>query len=193
MNFNLSLFSEDGQSGLIDLDALWEDEPMSKVKLGPFSRIHVSILKQKLEKDGILFETEEDPDLLRQFAQNARRREPTNYPTYSGAAEYIYIEIEKEHLLRIKKDLDQMGFALVDSEPPEGEDYYCPSCDYASPEPGICPRHGLQLLDFSGWAERKSVDWKTLRMRAFFWIALALSVAIFGYGIWFFVRDHFFL
>lgn len=163
---------------------------MSKVKLGPFSRIHVSLLKQKLEKDGITFETEEDADLLREFAQRARQNKSMTNPTFSGSAEYIFIEIEKEHLLRIKKDLDKMGFAIVESEPVEGEDYYCPSCDFTSNEPGLCPKHGLRLLDFSGWTEEKRFDWKSFRSRAFFWISAFLTVAIFGYGVFFFIRDH---
>lgn len=130
---------------------------MSKVRLGPFSKIQVSLLQQKLEKEDIPSESFEDPDLLRDFTKNIRHQRPSIYPTYSGAAEYIFLEVEREHLLLIKQDLDEMGFPLVKAEaPPEGEDYFCPRCKYSSHAPGLCPTHQLPLLDFSGWVENKN-------------------------------------
>jgi hypothetical protein len=129
---------------------------MSKVRLGPFSKIHISLLQQKLEKENISSEIYEDLDLLREFAQKARSQKIVSYPTFSGAAEYIYLEIEKEYLLLIKQDLDKMGFPPVRAEaPPEGEDYFCPSCKFSSSAPGVCPVHQLRLLDFSNWIESK--------------------------------------
>ena len=153
---------------------------MSKIRLGPFSKIHVSLLRQKLEKENVSIETYEDSDLLREFANTTRQQKITSYPTFSGSAEYIFMEIEREHLLLIKQDLDEMGFPPVKAEaPPEGDDYFCPSCKFSSSAPGVCPTHHLKLLDFSSWVEDRSTRKEKLS-RLLYQAALLVLLFILG-------------
>lgn len=125
---------------------------MSKIRIGPLSEVHFSDLKKILEPV-ILgpLQRIDDPDLLKSF-YNQTNSHVGYYPTFSGLPEFIFIEVEKEHLLHIKAYLDRIGLPLVQGEAPQSvRDYLCPKCDYQGTAPGVCPKHDEPLLDFSTW------------------------------------------
>ncbi len=80
------------------------------------------------------------------------------YPTYQGIEPYIYMDLGPQALLLLKKDLEKMGFDIVerDRSVPEKPEFLCPQCDHVSEWPGECPQHHVKLLTFEEWnAQRR--------------------------------------
>jgi len=148
---------------------------MSKVQIGPLSELHFSDLKEILEPVQGPLERHEDVELLREFQRRTTPIGPVYYPQFSGLPEFIYTEVEKDHLLLVKGYLDKIGMPLVLTSPlEEQEDYLCPRCKYSARAPGLCPKHQVPLLDFSSWVATKNVR-IDIGFR-YFYIAVLLAV-----------------
>lgn len=154
---------------------------MFNVKLGPLSLIHFSKLEEKLNKLNIPFQKIEDLELMKNHLDSARQKEmrdPTRsqHPVYSGISpEYIYLEIDKEAVLLLKQDLDNIGVTWGQHLEPEPiEEYLCTECSYISESQGRCPVHKKLLLNYSDWVE----DQKKVRPMGRFWRYLLLSIPL---------------
>jgi hypothetical protein len=151
---------------------------MSKVRLGPFSEVQFSQLQEAVANAGGTVDRINDSALLTTYYDEAKKKTITPYPTYSGAPEFIFLEVEKEFLLALKKDLEKMGMPLVETQPlPEGEEYLCPKCKYVATAPGLCPEHGVPLLEFSDWVEARRKLSATAAGRMMRWLLAAAFIA----------------
>ena len=84
------------------------------VRLGPFSELHYSLLTKKLEEAGAAFTRIEEPELVQAYIAARKHVEVHLHPSYSGSLpEYIFLDVQKEYLLLIKRDLDALGFSLL--------------------------------------------------------------------------------
>jgi hypothetical protein len=153
---------------------------MSKVRLGPFSEIQYSKIKDAIVGAGGSVERFNDSRLRDDFYKNRNARGISAYPEYKGMPEFIFVEVDKEFLLLIKMDLEKMGMPLVTSEaPPVVDEFLCPLCRYVSAEPGLCPIHKVPLLDFSTWVEFKRTRGEK-GGRAFGVILFVIAVLVLG-------------
>lgn len=157
---------------------------MSLIRIGPFSVVHFSLLKEKLEENKIDFFVVEDPTLLDSYREQLKTHEKGRHPahpTYSGIApEYIFVDIKKENILIIKKELDKLGVSLVETAQPESiEEYQCKHCDYYSEKPGYCPKHDIPLITRSEWLQKKRELSFTGRIISVLLILLLLGFLIF--------------
>lgn len=156
-----------------------------KIKLGPFSEMHFSSLVSKLDNVHVPYERVDEPELLQSYLSDQKKREVITSPTFSGQLpEYIFLVIEKEHVLRIKKDLQDLGVPLVESEPLAAEEFFCPNCDHAAFFRSSCPRHGVVLLSYSDWLSHK----KNHQSQGHRWAA-RIVLLIYLVGILYFTRE----
>lgn len=153
---------------------------MAKLRIGPFSEIHISKLEQKLTSAGIAFEKTEDPSHLAAYEQKMKQRNSTHeviYPVYSGhSPEYLFIELEKSDIFHIRQDLNDLGYSLQDSAEQFAEEYYCTKCDYKADTQARCPRHNLLLLNYGDWLSARNKPSFTGRIAAVLFIIIFLSL-----------------
>lgn len=166
---------------------------MAKVRLGPFSEMHFTKLKEKLDQAQIPFEKSEDGELLKVYLEKmqiqAHGRYPS-HPVYSGILpEHIFIELEKSGLLVIKEELDNLGQPPVERpQPQDVDEYFCPQCDFHSDHGGQCPKHGISLLNYSDWVSNKSKP--TLVGRIILLVLLALGISVIVYILSISLKDN---
>ncbi len=167
---------------------------MSKIKIGPLSRTHCSLIREKLQNANVSFEITEDPEALNSFQNEFKSQPITNYPTYSGAPEYIYIEFDKEHIFHIRKEIDKLGISLKQFTPedsPQAE-YICPKCKYISTSAGFCPVHQWPLVEYFKWARQRyrikyNLEWLILLSLA----VIAIVLAFFNSKTFFILKTNF--
>lgn len=147
--------------------------------------MHFSSLISKLDSVQVPYERVDEPELLQSYLSAQKKREVITSPTFSGQLpEYIFLVIEKEHVLRIKKDLQDLGVSLVVTEPLITEEFFCPNCDYSALAKVSCPRHGASLLSYSDWLSYK----KNHQNRSHRWAARVVLL-IYLIGVLYFTRE----
>lgn len=158
-----------------------------KIKLGPFSEMHFSALTNKLSDAEVPYERVDEPELLQGYLSAQKKREVITSPTFSGQLpEFIFLIIEKEHVLRIKKDLHDLGISVTESQQLQHapEEYFCPQCDYSAHFKSSCPRHASPLLSYTDWLHFK----KNHQANGHRWAA-RIVLFIYLIGVLYFTRE----
>jgi predicted RNA-binding Zn-ribbon protein involved in translation (DUF1610 family) len=129
---------------------------MSKIKIGPLSTLHFNMIVEKLERAGVPYLRSDDEIALIKY-QKLDVEKRTTHPTFSGMAEFIYLEIEKEQAALIKDDLIKFGvsFDQGTANCETENEFVCPKCGKVSNVPGVCVKDGKELITYSVWANRR--------------------------------------
>lgn len=124
---------------------------MSKTtRLGPFNELLINDIKKKLDQQKFEYKFEIDADLAKKYQDEiAHKNYAERYQTpVSPLGEFMFIEINQESLLLIKKYLYDLGITFEPGEYIADNELFCPVCDFVSHEVGVCPTHGTQLVDY---------------------------------------------
>ncbi len=101
-----------------------------------------------------------------------------------------YREATLKKRLIVRGELERMGFAVnreVEEPLPQVPEYLCRKCDYVGSSPGMCPRHKIELLEFSEFADyRRSQPFMAPVVK---YLLLALVAAGAAFGIYEVVRE----
>jgi hypothetical protein len=151
------------------------------VKFGPISKSDLERLKGLLDSQGAFYHVTYSPEDLEAARESRRTYLPTSYPSYSGPMNYIYIEIELKDLMIVRGELERMGFAVAREVPApleEVPEYLCPKGDFVASTPGLCPKHQLELLEFSAYADhlRNKKSLPTWLAVLFIFVVLAIFI-----------------
>jgi hypothetical protein len=123
--------------------------------LGPFNFFHVGLLKDVLSDQGIEHKFLTDPEAQEIITARAVDQQPRSHPTYQSSGDFLYLEIDEQHVPLITETLSKLGAVL--NEESKGEldhsDFLCTECDYIAHEPGLCPTHQKPLFEFSDWVK----------------------------------------
>lgn len=122
-----------------------------KIRLGPFTEPQINEIKAKIDPLGHDYKIELDQELVAKYQQQVasknyaeRYQEPT-----TPLGEFLFIEVDAESLMLIKKYLHELGITLNDDAHflPDNE-LYCPKCDYTTTDLALCKEHRLPLVDY---------------------------------------------
>lgn len=122
-----------------------------KIRLGPFTEPQINEIKAKIDPLGHDYKIEIDQELVTKYQEQVanknyadRYQEPT-----TPLGEFLFIEVDAESLLLIKKYLHDLGITLSDDAHflPDNE-LYCPECDYTTTDLTLCKDHRLPLVDY---------------------------------------------
>jgi arginyl-tRNA synthetase len=125
---------------------------MSKTtRLGPFNEPQINEIKAKLDQQKFEYKIEIDQDLAKKYQDEiASKNYHERYQNpVSPLGEFMFIEVNQESLILIKKYLYDLGI-VVDNEAeylPDNE-LYCTICDFSSTETQLCPTDGVKLVDY---------------------------------------------
>jgi hypothetical protein len=155
---------------------------------GPMPPHFANKLKDLLLREGAsakIFYSEEDVQNLM-----AGRNDEIVYllPQYGGPKDLVYIEIKSEDLLIVRGELEKMGFK-VGSRKTQDESYVaswmCTKCKRSSPQPGLCPRHKIPMLEFSDWVSFKNAKTRARNRywRILLYFALIIYIGLFIYDV----------
>lgn len=152
---------------------------MAKRRLGPFSILDAKQIKDILGENGFTFEEFTTESSLEGLRTETKNRLPTNHPNFSHLHEFIHIEVPVESLLLLKGTLEKLGKPLIEqqAEYVEGNEKFCPECDFYSAKNEACPKHKGPMVSFEENNRIKNEQRDRLRSRAvliFFAIALAI-------------------
>lgn len=119
-------------------------------RLGPFNEMLINDIKVKLDKHHFTYKIEIDADLAKKYQDEiASKNYHERYQTpVSPLGEYMFIEVNQESLLLIKKYLYELGVSFEPGEYLADNELFCPECDFVSNEVSLCPTHGTQMVDY---------------------------------------------
>lgn len=124
---------------------------MSKTtRLGPFSEILINDIKTRLDKQNFEYKIEIDEELAKKYQDEiASKNYHERYQTpVSPLGEFMFIEVNSESLILIKKHLYDLGISIDAAEYLADNELFCTDCDFISTEVVLCPTHGTQMVDY---------------------------------------------
>jgi|GEM_PF-6125648 len=148
------------------------------MRFGPFSQFDIETLTAILRQNKAQFSVTSSPEDFNRVRDERKEQVPNPYPNYQGPEHFLYLEIEAQDVLLIRGRMENMG-VIVRSESlqmlPELPEYFCPRCRHRSEHPSQCPRHRIDLVDFSSLVtEQRKVRSRYGQWAA--WIVLLLAV-----------------
>lgn len=157
---------------------------------GPFPIFFVNGLRDKLKVHGGACRIYSSKEAIASYEEKRLSQSISLYPSSEPLEDLLYIEIETEHLLIVKSDLEKMGVAVGEVEnirrrsfdpQLETSEYLCPKCDFRSSSHAPCPKHMLPVVEFSEWA--KAISGRREK------IAIRLLLCFFGVLAFFVIRE----
>lgn len=123
---------------------------MKMTRLGPFNELLINDIKAKLDQQKFEYKIEIDADLAKKYQDEiANKNYAERYQTpVSPLGEFMFIEINQESLILIKKFLYDRGIPIESGEYIADNELFCSVCDFCSDEVTVCPTHGMQLVDY---------------------------------------------
>lgn len=124
---------------------------MSKTtRLGPFNEMLINDIKEKLDKQKFEYKIEIDQELAKKYQDEiASKNYHERYQTpVSPLGEFMFIEVNQESLMLIKKYLYDLGISIDAGEYLADNELFCSECDFVSTEVVLCPIHGTQMVDY---------------------------------------------
>lgn len=121
------------------------------IRLGPFTEPQINEIKAKIDPLGHPYKIEIDQELVAKYQKEIANK--AYYERYkdpvTALGEFLFIEVNNESLLVIKKYLHELGISLNEGSQflPDIENY-CPKCDYVTHDLTLCPAHRLPLVDY---------------------------------------------
>lgn len=147
------------------------------MRFGPLSHYDLGILKGLLDQHSAKYEITHSPEEFDLIREQRKVAPVVPYPGYHGPERFLYIEIQTKDLLIVRGSLEKMGFA-VNREPQalaEVPEYLCLYCKHHSGVPGVCPRHGFDLLEYSDWVAARR---DSLPVNSWWWRVVMALVAV---------------
>lgn len=124
---------------------------MSKTtRLGPFNELLINDIKTKLDQQNFEYKIEIDQDLAKKYQDEiSSKNYHERYQTpVSPLGEFMFIEVNQESLLLIKKQLYDLGVSFDAGEYLVDNELFCPECEFMSTQVVLCPTHGRQMVDY---------------------------------------------
>lgn len=154
------------------------------MKFGPLSKIDAEALNELLKdhgSEGVISVSQEH------LEHSQKQGREFKYPhTFNGSPAFFFIEIQTKDLLIVRGTLERMGFSVYANPPeplPEQTEFLCPRCKFVAESPGKCPKHQVELLEYSAWvSDRAAKSNRSARIVAI--IALILIALAMLYEAW---------
>ncbi len=124
---------------------------MSKsTRLGPFNELLINDIKSKLDKHKFEYKIEIDQDLAKKYQDeiSSKNYHERYQSPVSPLGEFMFIEVNQESLILIKKYLYDLGVSFDAGEYLADNELFCPECEFVSTEVVLCPTHGTQMVDY---------------------------------------------
>lgn len=154
---------------------------MKTTRLGPFSEILINDIKTKLDKQNFEYKIEIDQDLAKKYQDEiSSKNYHERYQTpVSPLGEFMFIEVNQESLILIKKHLYDLGVSFDTGEYLADNELFCPECEFMSTEVALCPTHGIQMVDYYqavGLRKQKSANSPSTQFVRWAFVAFILFV-----------------
>ena len=125
-------------------------------RLGPFNEFLINEIKEMLDRKHFEYKVYVDQDLAKKYQDDISQKAYYKTPKYPTLGEFMFIDVNQESFLLIKKYLYELGVSFGgEGEYLADNELFCTACDFTSTEVAVCPTHGTKMVDYYQSVELK--------------------------------------